>query len=208
VAADANSEDLDREPVQAYYVPLAQSDGLGNDRTLFLRVEGDPTAAIAGIRKTMQIIAPSLPVANVRLLKSQMDGLYRPWRLGAALFGAMGAVAVAVVLVGLYSVLSYGVAQRRREFSIRTALGASALEVGRLVVMEGQRVVGAGIAIGLAAALLVGPLFQRFLFKTTARDPVTYLIVVALLVTVTVVGSMVPARRAARSDPMSALRSD
>ena len=208
VAADANSEGLDREPVQAYYVPLPQSKGLGSDRTLFLRVEGDPGAAIAGIRKTMQTLAPNLPVASVRPLATQMESIYRPWRLGAALFGAMGVIALVVVLVGLYSVLSYGVAERRREFGIRTALGASAVSVARLVVREGLRVVGTGILIGLAAALAAGPLVQQFLFKTDARDPVIFLAVAAALVVVTAVASFLPARRAARTEPMGVLRSD
>lgn len=208
IVADANSETLDRDLVQAYYIPLRQSADLNRDRYLLIRVAGDPVAAIPGIRTLMQTQAPNLPVASVRLLASQMDRLYRPWRLGAALFGAMGVVALAVVLVGLYSVLSYGVAQRRREFGIRTALGASNWEVSRLVVGEGQRVVGLGILLGIGVTLALGPLMQRFLFMTEARDPLVYGAVVILLVAAAAIGSFVPARRASRSDPMTALRAD
>ena len=137
-----------------------------------------------------------------------MDGLYRPWRLGAALFAAMGLVALAVVLVGLYSVLSYGVAQRRREFGIRTALGASAWEVIWLVVGEGQRLVGLGIGLGIGVMFAFGPLLQRFLFKTEARDPMILGGVAILLTVAAGLGSLAPARRASQADPMVALRTD
>lgn len=208
VAADANSESLAREPVLAYYVPLAQSAGLSNDRTLFLRVDGRAEAAIPGIRRAVHGLAPGLPVPNVRTMAAQMDGLYRPWRLGAAVFGAMGLIALGVVLVGLYSVLSYGVAQRRREFGIRTALGASGAEITRLVVGEGVRVVGLGVLAGAVVALGLAPLVQRFLFRIGARDPATYAAVIGLLLAVAVAAALAPARRAGRADPMTALRTE
>jgi ABC-type antimicrobial peptide transport system permease subunit len=138
----------------------------------------------------------------------------RPWRLGAALFGIMGLVALTVALVGLYSVLSYLVAQRTREFGIRSALGARLGDVVRMVVFEGQRTIMVGIVMGLGLAVvgikfLAPPaLVAKVLYQTSPTDPWILGGVALLLVVTTLLGSLLPAFRASRVPPMEALRAD
>ncbi len=214
VSADASNESLEQEDVQAYYLPLAQSDSLAGDRYLMIRAAGNPVPMVSSVGRRLQTMAPNLPVASVRLMQEQIEPLMRPWRLGAALFGIMGLVALAVALVGLYSVLSYLVAQRTREFGIRSALGARLSEVIRMVVLEGQRTILAGIVAGLAVSImavkfLIPPdLIARVLFKTSPTDPLVLGGVALLLVVTTLLGSLVPAIRAGRVAPMEALRAD
>jgi ABC-type antimicrobial peptide transport system permease subunit len=208
VSADANSESLELAPTGAYYLPIGQSDGLNQDRTLFLRTAGDPEGMITSVRRQLLEMEPDLPFTNIRLLADQIDPLIRPWRLGAILFGVMAAIALLVALVGLYSVLSYTVAQRSREFGIRTALGARVRDVAALVVAEGQRVMVLAVSLGILVVVLVGGWLSPFLFKTSPRDPIVLATVAALLVLAAFLGSLLPARRAARVEPMQALRSE
>jgi len=208
VVADANSESLEEPPTMAYFVPDAQPTGLTGDRDLFIRVAGSAPAMIEPIRKLMQTLRPGLPYASVHLLSDQMEPLVRPWRLGAALFGVMGAVALLVVLVGIYSVLSYTVAQRVREFGIRTALGASRGDIVRSVVGQGQRIVGFSVAIGLGLAFLLGRLLEPMLFHTSWRDPLVVVGGVVVVAVTTLIASVVPAVRAGGVAPLEAMRAD
>jgi len=209
VVADANSESLERELTEAYYLPVEQADtGLTADRLLFLRAAGDPRAMIPAVRGEFLALMPSLPYVNVRLLQDQIDPLVRPWRLSATLFGIMAGIALLVALVGLYSALSYSVAQRSREFGIRTALGAGVADVARIVVIEGQRVIAIAVVVGLGATLVVGRWLVPFLFATSPRDPIVLVGVAATLAVAALIGSLVPARRAARVEPMTALRAE
>ncbi|MFN0178015.1 MAG: ABC transporter permease [Gemmatimonadales bacterium] len=214
VSADASNESLERQAVQAYYLPLAQNDSLSRDRYLMIRAADDPAAMLGTARRVLQTMAPNLPVASARLMQEQIEPLMRPWRLGAALFGIMGLVALTVALVGLYSVLSYLVAQRTREFGIRSALGARLGDVVRMVVVEGQRTIVVGIVVGLGLAVvgikfLVPPaLVAKVLYQTSPTDPWILGGVAVLLVVTTLLGSLLPAFRASRVPPMEALRAD
>lgn len=208
VVADANTEALEEPPTMAYFVPHAQPTGLTADRTLFIRVAGSAPAMIEPIRRLVQTLRPGLPHASVHLLSDQMEPLVRPWRLGAALFGVMGAVALLVVLVGIYSVLSYTVAQRVREFGIRTALGASRGDIVRSVVGQGQRIVGLSVAIGLGLAFLLGRLLEPMLFHTSWRDPLVIVGGVAVVAVTTLIASVMPAVRAGGVAPLEAMRAD
>jgi ABC-type antimicrobial peptide transport system permease subunit len=128
--------------------------------------------------------------------------------LGTTMFVAFGVLALLVAAVGLYGVISYNVAQRRHELAVRIALGAQAHDVVRLVVGQGVRFALAGVAIGLGLALLAARWIQPLLFQQSARDPATYGVVAAILLAVALVASALPARRATRADPNSALRAD
>ena len=163
---------------------------------------------IPTVRREFLALWPNLPYVNVRPLRDQIDPLVRPWRLSATLFGIMAGIALLVALVGLYSVLSYSVAQRRREFGIRTALGAGVVDVVRIVVLEGQRVIAAAVVIGLATILVVGRWLVPFLFATSPRDPIVLGGVGVTLALASLIGSLIPARRAARVEPMTALRTE
>ena len=199
----------DAEPLQ-YYVPLAQRQWLPWPRALFVRPAApEPSAAlVAEVRNAVHALAPGLPYVNVRPLQELVEPQVRPWRLGAAMFGAFGGLALLIAAVGLYSVISYGVAQRTRELGVRVALGARAADVLRLVVGEGVRVAAAGVALGALGALAAGRFVAPLLFDTSPRDPLVFGGVTLALLLVALVASLVPARRASRVDPMVALRSE
>ena len=124
------------------------------------------------------------------------------------MFGLFGGLALLVAALGLYSVMSYAVVQRTREFGIRSALGASARQITASVLRDGLRVVILGMAVGAAVALIGGRFLAPMLYQTSVRDPVVFLVVVGTLLSASIVAAVVPARRATRVDPLTALRSD
>jgi ABC-type antimicrobial peptide transport system permease subunit len=124
------------------------------------------------------------------------------------MFVAFGVLALLVAAVGLYGVITYNVAQRMHELGVRIALGAQARDVVRLVVGQGVRFAVTGVTVGLGLALLAAQWIQPLLFQQSARDPGTYGAVAGVLILVALVASAVPARRATRADPNTALRSD
>jgi ABC-type antimicrobial peptide transport system permease subunit len=128
--------------------------------------------------------------------------------MGSTMFLAFGVLALVVVAVGLYGVISYNVAQRSHELGVRIALGAQARDVVRLIVGQGARLATMGLGLGLALAYLTGRWVQPLLFQQSARDPAVYGAVSVVLLSVALVASALPALRATRTDPNSALRSD
>jgi putative ABC transport system permease protein len=210
VVADARVNEI-QEPQRAlYFVPLDQAGarGMSRDRILFLRTTGDPGTLVPGVRRVLHEMAANLPSPNIRTLQSQIDPEIQPWRLGAVMFGIFGGLALLVAAVGLYSVMSYMVAQRTHEFGIRSALGASPRRIVRSVLRDGLRVVVAGMLLGLGVALLGGRFLAPLLYQTSARDPLIYLTVSVVLLLAAVGAIVIPARRATRVDPLEALRAD
>jgi ABC-type antimicrobial peptide transport system permease subunit len=132
----------------------------------------------------------------------------RQWQLGATMFSIFGMLALLVAAVGLYSVVSYGVAQRSHELGVRVALGAQARDVVRLVLIEGLRLALIALALGTAGSLVAGRWLASLLFDTSPRDPAILTGVAALLLMISIAASLLPALRAARVDPMDALRAD
>jgi putative ABC transport system permease protein len=119
-----------------------------------------------------------------------------------------GALALLVAAIGLYSVMSYSVAQRTHEFGVRLALGASPRRIVRTVLGDGLGVVGAGMLLGLALALLGGRFLAPMLYQTSVRDPAVFAVVSAVLLAAALAAGLIPARRATRVDPLEALRAD
>jgi ABC-type antimicrobial peptide transport system permease subunit len=144
----------------------------------------------------------------VRPLAEIVGENMRQWDLGATMFTVFGALALIVAAVGLYSVTSYGVAQRTQELGVRVALGAEARDVVRLVLAEGLRLSAVALAFGIAAALLAGRYVAPLLFETSPRDPSVLAAVAAVLLVTSVAASALPALRAARVDPNRALRDE
>jgi predicted permease len=189
-----------------YYLPFALS--AKSTGMLFVRVEGEAPSFAETVRRRLQRVMPGASYVTVQPFRDVVDPVTRSWRTGATMFLAFGALALLLAGVGLYSVISYGVAQRRREIGVRLALGASATSVVRLVVRGGVRLVGIGILLGSAVALLAGRGIAALLFQETPNDPVVYLAVAGVLVLVSIVATVVPGLMAARVDPNVSLRTD
>jgi ABC-type antimicrobial peptide transport system permease subunit len=158
----------------------------------------------------MQTAAPQLPFADVHLVKNQPIVRHEtlPFRLGAAMLGVFGVLALLLAAVGVYGVISYDVGQRTREIGVRMALGARAADVASLVLRDGLRVVAIGGAIGTGIALAAGRLVQPLLYATSPRDPVVLAGVGLLLLVVATLACLLPARRAMRVDINVAIRED
>jgi ABC-type antimicrobial peptide transport system permease subunit len=161
------------------------------------------------VRAALLGMDPRIRFANVAPLAEQLiDPQLRSWRLGATMFTLFGALALLVAALGLYSVLAFDVAQRTREIGLRSALGANTGVLLAMVVRSAARMTGIGVAAGLVAALLLAPRLQELLYHTSPRDPVTLGTVALVLLIVSLAASCVPAWRAARVDPIVALRAD
>jgi ABC-type antimicrobial peptide transport system permease subunit len=141
-------------------------------------------------------------------MQTKIEPQVRPWRLGAAMFSVFGALALLLAAVGLYSVIAYGVTQRTHELGVRVALGARTADVLRLVVGEGLRIAVVGVSAGALLALLAGRWLAPLLFNVSPRDPGVFAIVATVLLAVALAASLLPALRAARVDPATALRAD
>jgi predicted permease len=209
VAENARRQRIVEDATVQYYVPLSQVENWMTSLVLLARPRGDdPAAIMAAVQREMQTAAPNLPYADVMPLRSLLAGQMRPWRLGSAMFGVFGLLALVLAAVGLYSVVAYSVGQRTREIGVRVALGAQRGDVLRLVVGQGLRVTMVGIALGILASLALGPLAASLLFDVKPTDPPTFVAVAATLFIVATLASYLPARRATRVDPATALRAE
>jgi ABC-type antimicrobial peptide transport system permease subunit len=153
-------------------------------------------------------VADDLSMASVRTMDQLFASNIANQRLVVTLLGAFAALALLLAGVGLYGVVSYSVSQRTREIGIRVALGATSRSVVRMTMQQGATLAGAGLVIGLAAALALTRLLQSLLFETSPHDPGVYAVVAAGLLGVAVLACWLPARRAAKVDPVIALRAE
>jgi predicted permease len=191
-----------------FYLPQAQN--YASIETLQIRTAGDPASMTAGVQKEIAIIAPTLPLFNVQTMNETLDsgqGLL-VFRLGAALTGTLGLLGLALVLVGVYGVVSYAASQRTHEIGIRMALGAQAAQICKMVFRQGIALVISGLVVGLLGSLAASRVVGNFLVGVKAVDPAIWAGVAALLAVVTLAACYIPARRAMRVDPMVALRNE
>jgi hypothetical protein len=208
VAEDARETVTGGDPRFLLYVPISASRSAGVNALLIRVREGDPARLVAPIRRAMQTAAPNLPYADVQTMDDLLAPQIRPWRMGAILFSLFGALALLISAIGLYSALAYTVTQRRLELGIRSALGAQAGDVVRLVMGQGVRAAVVGVLVGLAATLVAGRFVADLLFETSPRNPIVLGAVTTLLLAVSAVASFIPAWRASHVDPATALRAD
>jgi putative ABC transport system permease protein len=192
-----------------FYLPLENMPFTGwNSHLLAIRADERHIPAVIGeVRVALKQAFPDgQPV--IERMSDVMAPQYRPWRLGATLFTLFGILAAVVAAVGIYSTVSYSVNQRTHEFGVRVALGARLADVVRHVLTEGLRTVVIGILVGVALALVAGRLVASLLYGITPHDPAAIAIVVTVLLLVAAVAALVPALRAARVDPVTALRTE
>jgi putative ABC transport system permease protein len=189
--------------VQAYLPFLEMPD---NHMSFVVKSTLAPEQMIAAARREAQDVDPGQPIYDVRTLTKLRDESIAPQRLNLLLLGLFAAVALALAVVGIYGVMSYAVEQRTREIGLRMALGAQALDVLRLVVGQAMRLALLGVALGLIGAVALTRLMANLLFGVSATDPGTFSVVALLLAFVALMACWLPARRAAKVDPMVALR--
>jgi ABC-type antimicrobial peptide transport system permease subunit len=198
---------LEKESGNEFYIPIRQ---IEDYPTVDLVVRSSrPTAELASrLREALRPIEPNLPTEGLRTLQTLVDRAVSPRRFVVVLLGGFAAFALALALIGVYAVISYSVNQRQLEIGIRMALGASPGMVQRLVLGETMRMAAAGVALGLVGGLALTRLAASLLYGVTATDPLTFATVVLILTGVAALAGYVPAWRAARIEPMSALRTD
>jgi predicted permease len=208
VVKDGKYLAISDRPQPYFYVPLEQN--YGSSEVLLVRSHTAAETVMEEVRKEINALAPGLPVTGVETMLQQLDesGGLGSLRRNAFLAAGLGALGLALAVVGLYGVVSYTANQRTREIGIRMALGAQASSIRRLILGHGVRVVCAGLAVGAALSLAAAPVVRRFLIGISPTDPIAYAEVALLLVFVTLTACYIPVRRAMRVDPMVALRSE
>jgi predicted permease len=193
----------EKDMVGAYYFPVSQ-DAI-RTMTLVARGSGEPESLTQAIRAELRQIDPELPFYGVRPMQTRVEASLVSRRTPMLLGGSFAVIAVLLACVGIYGVLAYQVAQRRREIGIRLALGSEPAGIFRLVLREGLLLVGAGLTAGFAGALAIRRAIETQLFGVGSLDPLVLASVTVTLVLVATVACGVPARRAARIDPLVAL---
>jgi ABC-type antimicrobial peptide transport system permease subunit len=188
-----------------FYVPFFGS-GIHMPPTFYLRTDQPAATMAPGIRQVLTRLEPQLKIRELRSMDEVIDGLLLRERILAQLVAFFSGVALLLACLGLYGVLSFGVVRRTREIGVRMALGATLLTVIANVVRQGLVLVVIGGALGIAAALATTRFLADLLYGVTPTDPVTFASVLLLLLVVAVLASWLPARRAAKVDPMEALR--
>lgn len=204
VARDSKFFTLDEKPAPWVYLPVTQD--FASQVNFLVRTTGDPQSYARPVEAAIHQIDATLPVFAVRPLATAISASYFGTRIGGAFLGFFGAVALALAAIGLYGVLAYTVSQRSREVGIRVALGASRGEVLKLILWQGLRMTGLGLAIGLGIALMVTRLMRAMLLDVSPTDLPTLAGVSALLAVVALGASFFPAYRATRIDPILAIR--
>jgi putative ABC transport system permease protein len=206
VAEDMVQRDLTSERYH-FYTPVEQSTR-NHGNGMLLKLRGDPALLGESVRKALQREMPGMMYVTVQPLAEIVAGTQRPWRMGASLLVIFGALALVVAAVGLYGVISYNVAQRMHELGVRVALGATPRRILGLVVGQSMRIVLAGVVAGTLLAVSASKWVQPLLFNQSAKDPLIYLGVAALMFVVAVAASSSPAAVAAKADPNVALRAE
>jgi putative ABC transport system permease protein len=201
IVGDIRHRALESNPAAAMYMPA-----YSGSTNLVIRSKGDPASLAAAVRKEVLQIDPNQPVADVRTMEQWLERAVAGPRYRTTLLGLFALVALALASTGIYGVMAYSVSQRTHEIGVRMALGARRMDVMRLVVRQGMTLVIVGVALGLAGAFALTRLMASLLFGVTAKDPLTFVAVSALLTLVAFVACYLPARRATKVDPLVALR--
>ena len=213
VVRDVRALGLDEEPMPEFYLPMVQAPAAAwnwTDRTMTVvaRAGEDAVPLMAPLRRAVAEVDPAVPLYDLGTMQGRLMDSMAQSRFSTMLLTVFGALALALAAIGVYGVISYGVAQRTHEIGIRMALGARHADVLAMVVRHGAVLAGIGLVIGLGGALLLSRLVSSLLFRVSPTDPPTFATGMVVLTAVAVLAAAIPARRAARTDPMVALRND
>jgi predicted permease len=206
VVGDVKYRGLDEEPQPTVYTPFAQTPFMW--LYVMVRTPGTLESTIRSLRTAVPSVHPSLTAANIRSMVDVVAQSVAVPRFNMLLLSAFAALALVLSAIGIYGVIAYSVAQRTQEIGVRMAIGAARLDVLRLVLKEAAMLTAVGVALGLAAAVLLSQLMTRLLFGISARDPLTFALGGGTLVVVALGASCIPALRATRVDPVAALRAE
>jgi predicted permease len=205
VAADVLNRRLTEPPQPMLYRSLEQSSDLS--LALLIRTRGETPALGESVAREVRQIDPDLPVYSVRTMTELIEAAVAQRRFLMRLLVAFGALATALALLGIYGVMAYSVSQRTREIGLRMAIGARQIDVSRMVMRRGMTLTATGVFVGMAASLGLSELVRSQLFGVQPSDPLTMASVLVLMTIVAAAAAYAPARRAARVDPVAALRS-
>jgi putative ABC transport system permease protein len=199
---DIRHQSLANQPIATMYFPTLE---LGRSN-IVIRTQGDPLSIVSGVRKEVHALDPDQPIAEVKAMNDWVATSVAAPRYRTTLLGLFAALAMVLAATGIYGVMSYSVAQRTHEIGVRMALGARRFDVLKMVVRQGMVLTLIGVVLGLAGAFALTRVMATLLFGVTAKDPVTFGVVAALLMAVAFIACFVPAQRATKVDPLVALR--
>jgi putative ABC transport system permease protein len=208
VVGDVRQESLAMGETEAVYMSASQWSFADNPMSLVIRGRRNPASLTSAVRDAVWAVDKDQPIVRVAMMDALLAASGASRRFALRLFEAFGLAALILAAAGIYGVLAGSVVERWREIGVRAALGASPGEIVGLVLRQGLRLTGLGVVVGLGVALLATRALETLLFGVSNVDPATYVGVIALLVMTSVVASALPAWRAARVDPVTALRAE
>jgi predicted permease len=207
VVGDVREAGVDAEPQPTLYAYYRQRPVRASEFSFAIRTRGEPRSLIPAVRRAVREVDPEVP-PRFSTIGEIVAGSTADRRFTLVLLGVFGAAALLLALAGIYGVVSYLVAQRTREFGVRMAFGAREADVRRMVLRQGAKLAGAGLALGLVVALGLTRVLRSQLYGVTSTDPAAYAAGILLLAAIALLASYVPARRATRVDPVNALRAE
>jgi putative ABC transport system permease protein len=210
VVADVRHYGVRAEPSAKLYIPHLQGFRSGyyspSTMNVFVRTDGDPSLLAAPVRETVRALEPAMPIGAVRTMDQVVNAALAADRFTLILLGGFATAALLLAAVGVYGVVAEAVVSRTREIGVRMAVGAAWTRILKQVLLEGVLMGGWGAAVGAGGGILLGGLLESVLYEVSPSDPWAYLAAAPLLVAVVLAASLIPALRAARLDPMTALR--
>jgi predicted permease len=210
VVSNTHRQDLvEEQAVPQVYRPIPRAGVAAfQGYTLVTRTDGEAVRLVEPLRRAIQSAGPFVPYADVQTIRQRMGSQSRKWDLGARVFGAFATLALVLAAVGLFSVVAFTVGQRMYEFGVRTALGARPRDLARLTVVRGMAPALGGIVLGLVLVFVLGRFLDGLLFQESTRDPIALAAATAVLLVSAALASAIPAMRASRADPRTALNAE
>jgi predicted lysophospholipase L1 biosynthesis ABC-type transport system permease subunit len=208
VVANERFQGLAQAPPIAVYTPLSQTPSVNGAHVLLVRTDGNPTGRLPDIRAAVRAVDTQVALFGQEALDDTLSRSLDERRFTMAMMTAFAATALSLAAAGIYAILAFTVARRRREIGVRLALGADPARILRLIVWDGLALTAIGLAGGVVAAALVSRALSRMLFEVQPVDPLTFGAATLFIVVMACAASAIPARRASRVDPVAVLRLD